>query len=162
MAAARVRRRLRLPTPITAAALMSNCADPSQPGVASILHTLSGSRIRSIRTARPAITICSTTITPAISATAPTPIPTPTPSNYVFTMPPSTVRTIGDALHREAHLLGLLRRPVERLSRRQVPAGYQRHGRVLQHLQLGPSTRPSIMTNPARAHRSHQGHHRSL
>ena len=53
---------------------------------------------RSSRTARPTTTISSTTTTPAISATARNAYTDTNPNNYVYTIPPSTVQTIGDLL----------------------------------------------------------------
>ena len=48
-------------------------------------------------------------------------------SNTVFTIPPSSVRSIGDELLAEQRLLEILRRPVEQLPRRQVPAELRSH-----------------------------------
>jgi phospholipase C len=63
-------------------------------------------------------------------------------NNTVFTIPPSSVRSIGDSLLAKQHFLEVLRRPVEQLCSRSVPAELRRHRRqqrrVLQHLQSVP------------------------
>ena len=92
-----------------------NCADPSQPGVAAVREYPRARCKLSLALRGRATTIWSTTTIPAISATAQRLHGHKIPSNYVFTMPPSSSATIGDALSADQRLLGLFRRPVRSL-----------------------------------------------
>ncbi len=75
-----------------------NCSDPSQPGVASVLHTLSVQP-------HPAASRCEAghyyllnNYNPGYFGDGTNAYTDTNPNNYVYTIPPSTLRTIGDEL----------------------------------------------------------------
>lgn len=111
----------------------SNCSDPAQPGVGAIRDYLSAVKVD----AR-----CETghyyllnNYNPGYFGDGSNAYADTNAKNYVFTIPPSSLRTIGDALSEKRISWAYYWRPVQSLSRRQVPA--EPGGRVLQHLQLG-------------------------
>ncbi len=135
----------------------------TQPGVAPDAATIS-ERCRSpvARAVRNrAIIICSTITIPGYFGDGSNAYTDTNPSNYVFTIPPTSVRHIGDELNDNDISLGLLRRPVRPLSERQVPAEWNTNDAVLQHLQLGAIFDLDHDRRRA-ARRSSEGHHGSL
>lgn len=75
-----------------------NCADPAQPGVASILHTLSAQRHPVAPNCEASRYYLLNNYNPGYFGDGTNAYTDTNPSNYVYTIPPSSVRTIGDEL----------------------------------------------------------------
>ncbi len=100
------------------------CADATQPGVAPILAYLAALPARPRPNCAPGHYYLVNNYDPGYLGGG-----APATANP-FTVPPSSLRTIGDALHREGRLLPLLRRGLGRLSQGSAQRA------LLQHLQF--------------------------
>ncbi|QXX76278.1 alkaline phosphatase family protein [Methylovirgula sp. HY1] len=78
-----------------------NCADPSQPGVASILHTLSAQPHSVAANCQAGHYYLLNNYNPGYFGDGTNAFTDTNAHNYVFTIPPSSVRNIGDALNQK-------------------------------------------------------------
>ena len=116
-----------------------NCADLSQPGVAAVVSYLQAlPREVKTRTAQTGHYYLLNNYNPGYFGDGTNAYTDTNANNYVFTIPPSSLRNIGDALNDKHISWAYYGDQFERISDGQVPARIQqRAGRVLQHLQLG-------------------------
>ena len=121
----------------------TNCSDMTQPGVAPDCELPAVSPpIRSIRTAKPGHYYLLNNYNPGYFGNGNNAYTDTNANNTVFTIPPSSVPSIGDTTDRRQRFVEVLRRSVEQLRAgplsAQLRGSRREHRRVLQHLQPVP------------------------